>query len=65
MVAPSGAAAYIPISCIREKLPSTGNSRYMCFAVLGRNSLIQLLAECLLFHFIPLLCRMALAGVAD
>jgi hypothetical protein len=55
----------IPISGIREKLPSTGFGRYMGFAVLERNSLIQLLAECVLFPFIPLLCRMAFVGVSD
>jgi hypothetical protein len=57
--------SYTPISCTREKLPSTRFGRYMGFAVLGRNSLIQLLAKCVLFPFIPLLCRMALVGVAD
>jgi hypothetical protein len=37
----------------------------MSFAVLGRNSLIQLLAKYVLFPFIPLRCRMTLVGVAD
>jgi hypothetical protein len=60
----SKAISLYPV-CIREKLPSTRFGHYMCFAVLGRNSLIQLLAECVLFPFIPLLCRMALVGFAD